>query len=318
MPVLVAAVFSALLLRKPNFTSAPVSVDLNVLKSRLDAVCQKFHGRIGYCVKDLESGETISIRGDERFPTASTIKTAVALEAIREIDEGKLKWTDKHTVPPMDGRQFSMWSYFFKDGTTLDVDGWVNLMLTVSDNTATMVLREWMTPDKVNHRLESLGLHNTKVLWDNYPPDEPDKIRLRSQFGLGMTTPKEMNTLIELLYRHKAASVAGCEKILRILSHQYWDDYSGISVPLDVKVASKSGAIDRSRSEVSLVFAEHPYILTIYTDSQKDQSWSPANEGGVTIRRMCSLIWNGLNPSRRYTPPKGFEQFLPTGGGMGD
>jgi len=286
------------------------------LKSRLDAVCQGFHGRIGYCVKLLDSGATIEYRGGERFPTASTIKTAVALEAVREVEEGKLNWTDKHAVPPMDGRQFSMWAYFFKDGTVLDVDGWVNLMLAVSDNTATMVLREWLKPDNVNARLAGLGFQNTKVLWDNFPPDEPDKIKLRSEFGLGMTTPVEMNRLVELLYRNKAASQAGCEKILRILSHQYWDDYSGVTAPIDVKVASKSGAIDRSRSEVALVFAPRPYILTIYTDNQKDQNWTPKNEGEVTLRKMCGMIWNGLNPKRPYTPPAGYEKFLPTGGGV--
>jgi len=316
--MLCAGICFAFLIPSFGIQSRSISPELSSLQRKLDTICQGFHGRMGYCVKTLDDGKLISNRGDQRFPTASTIKTAIALEAIREIEEGKLKWTDKHEVPPMDGRQFSMWSYFFKDGTKLDVDGWVNLMLTVSDNTATMVLREWLKPDNVNARLASLGLTNTKVLWDNFPSDEPDRIRLRGQFGLGMTTPIEMNRLIELLYRRRAASPAGCEKILRILGHQYWDDYSGITAPIDVKVASKSGAIDRSRSEVSIVFAPHPYILTIYTDNQKDQNWTPNNEGDVTIRKMCGVIWNSLNPGRPYTPPKGYEAFLPTGGGMGD
>ena len=293
-----------------------IQSELAHLQGQLDPICREFHGRIGYCVRDLESGESISSRGSERFPTASTIKTAVALEAIRQVEEGKVSWTDRTTVPPMDGRQFSMWSYFFKDNTVLDLDGWVNLMITVSDNTATMVLREWLKPDNVNARLESLGLHNTRVLWDNFPPDEPEKIKLRVQYGLGFTTPIEMNRLVELIYRHRAASNAGCDRLLRILSHQYWDDYSGVTTPIDVKVASKSGAIDRSRSEVAIVYASHPYILTIYTDNQRDQSWTPKNEGDVTIRKMCELIWNGLNPSRPYHPPLGFERFLPTGGGV--
>jgi beta-lactamase class A len=307
--------FSSLICASLLLNPAPTG-PLKSLRTRLDAICTSFHGRLGYCVKLLDSKESISNRGDERFPTASTIKTGVALEAICEIDEGKLKWTDKHPVPPMSGRQFSMWSYFFKDDTKVDVDGWTNLMLTVSDNTATMVLREWLKPDNVNARLANLGLPNTKVLWDFFPADEVEKVRLRGQFGLGVTTPKEMNRLIELIYRHKAASDAGCDKIIRILSHQYWDDYTDINAPLDVKVASKSGAIDRSRSEVALVFAEHPYILTIYTDSQKDQVWGPTNEGDVTIRKMCGLIWNALNPKRPYTPPIGFEKFMPTGGGV--
>ena len=298
-------------------TIAPAhSPFLKALKPKLDEICASFHGRIGYCVKLLDTNETIENRGSEVFPTASTIKTAIALEAVREIEEGKLNWTDKHAVPPQDGRQFSMWSYFFKDGTTLDVDGWVNLMLTVSDNTATMVLREWLKPDNVNARLHSLGFKDTKVLWDNFPPDEPEKIKLRAEWGLGMTTPLEMNKLWELIYRRKAASDAGCEKLMRILSHQYWDDYTGISAPIDVKVASKSGAIDRSRSECALVFSTHPYILTIYTDSQRDQKWTPTNEGDVTIRKLCGIVWNTLNPKRPYSPPAGYSKFMPTGGGV--
>ena len=292
------------------------SSKLPVLKQKLDQACLPFHGRIGYCVTDLKTHQQISLHGNDVFPTASTIKTAVALEAIRQVEEGKLSWSDKWTVPPMDGRQFSMWSYFFKGGTVLDLDGWVNLMITVSDNTATMVLREWLKPDNVNARLANLGLSHTKVLWDNFPPDEPEKVKLRAQFGLGMTTPVEMNRLIELIYTKKAASEAGSEKLLRILSHQYWDDYTGITTPVDIKVASKSGAIDRSRSEVALVFTNQPYILTIYTDDQKDQSWTNTNEGDVIIRKLCGLIWNGMNPNRPYSPPKGYEKFLPTGGGV--
>jgi beta-lactamase class A len=125
-----------------------------------------------------------------------------------------------------------------------------------------------------------------------------------------------MNRLIELIYRNRAASQAGCERILRILSHQYWDENAGITAPIDVKVCSKSGAIDRSRSEVALVFAEHPYILTIYTDNQKDQRWVPESEAEVAVRKMCGIIWNTLNPKRPYNPPVGYQKFLPTGGGI--
>src|SRR5579862_7599043 len=91
------------------FASGP---DLNALKRDLDAQCASFHGRIGYSVLDLTSGRRIENHADDRFPTASTIKVAVALEALREIDAGKLKWTDEKEVPDESGREASMWSYF--------------------------------------------------------------------------------------------------------------------------------------------------------------------------------------------------------------
>jgi beta-lactamase class A len=300
---------------------APVTlsqpVDLAPLKRRLDTLCARFEGRMGYSLVLLKDGRRISYRGDERFPTASTIKTAVALEAIRQVEDGKLKWTDKRPVPPEGGRETSMWSYYFKDGTVADLDGWVNLMVTVSDNTATILLREWLTPDSVNSRMESLGLKNTKVLWNGFPAGSSGS-RLRRQFGLGVTTPNEMATLLQMLYGRKAASSAGCEKLIRILSKQYWDDAIGATVPVDVRVASKSGAINRSRSDTAIVFSpSQPYVLTIYTDHQRDQRWTSENAGDRALVQVGSAVWNHLHPKRPYRLPDGYEKFAPTGGGIG-
>ncbi len=269
---------------------------------------------MGYCVVDLQSGKRIDFRGSEIFPTASTIKTSVALEVIRQVEEGKRKWTDKLEVPPTGRREESMWSYFFKDGTKLDFDGWVNLMVGVSDNTATWLLRDTLTCDAVNARMESLGLPNTKVL-GTFPPDRVREVRLRQKWGLGMTTPREMARLFELIAKYKAAEPGGCEKLLRILSKQYWDDMAIAAAPIEVKVCAKSGAITRSRSEVAVVYGTHPYILSIYTDDQKDKRWEWNNEGEETIRKMCRIIWATLDPRGPFTLPKGYEKFNPTGAG---
>jgi len=291
--------------------------NLSALKTRLDAACAPFRGRIGYSLTLLNTGKQINLRGNERFPTASTIKTALALEAIRQVDEGKLKWTDKRRVPPMEGRQASMWSYHFKEGTELDVDGWVNLTLTVSDNTATMLLRDWLSPESVNRRMEGMGLPNTKILWSNFAPNQPDLLKLRRTYGLGVTTPNEMNRLLVMLHQGRAASAAGSDRLIRILGKQYWDDAIGSSVPVDVRVASKSGAIDRSRSDTAIVYSRtQPYVLTIYTDAQKDQRWSSDNEGDLKLRELAFIVWNALHPQRPHKLPKNWERFAPTGGGV--
>jgi len=197
---------------------------------------------MGYSLKVLKSGQRIEYRGDERFPTASTIKTGVMVAAIQEVDEGKLRWTEQRPMPPPEQREASMWSFFLKEGTKLDLDGWVNLMITVSDNTALINVRNWIGTMEINRRLEALGLPNTKIL-GNAPPEATSVRRLRTMFGMGMTTPNEMNRLLELIYQRKAASPAGCDKMIRILSHDYWDDYIGITIPPEVKYANKVGAI---------------------------------------------------------------------------
>lgn len=293
----------------------PVDSSLRGIEPELDALASRFEGRLGYFALDLTSGQHIGHREMERFPSASTIKTAVMVEAMNQVDEGKIKWTDKQAVPTDPSRrEASMWAYFLKDNTKLDLDGFVNLMITVSDNTATIVTRDWLGGENVNARMAKLGLPNTKIL-GNLPKDQTELQRLRRMFGMGMTTPQEMVRLFKLIHLRKAASPAACDKMLRILGHQYWDDFIGSSVPPEVKFCSKSGAITRSRSDVAIVYAARPYILAIYTDSQKDRRWTEDNAGNLIIQRMSKLVYARMGGAP-YSLPPGSERFAPTGSGV--
>jgi beta-lactamase class A len=298
--------------------ASPATIDLPRLEKQLDTLCQRFRGRAGYYLKRLDTGQVIAHRADERFPTASTIKTAVALHVVREVEAGRRKWSDKIPLPPTDKRvpyDVSAWSYYLKDGTTLDLDGYVNLTLTVSDNLTTRVLREHFGTVAINQTLDAIGVPEMRLL-ASAPPEETRLRRLGGQFGMGMTTPRAMGALMEKIYRGQAAGPAGTEKMIRILSHAYWDDWIGASVPPGIVCASKSGAISRSRSDTAIVYAPRPYVLIIFTDNQKDRRWESDNEGDVLIRRVANLVWNALHPERPYEPPKGYERFLPTGGGV--
>lgn len=288
---------------------------LQELQSKLDAFCRGFQGEIGYCLKMLDSGESIAFNGDFVFPTASTIKTAIMVEAFNRIDEGTLDMKTKVQVPPLEQREPSMWAYFLRDGVELDIDGMVNLLITVSDNTATIMCRNFLGTMNINRRMESLGLPNTKIL-GNAPPEHPEIRELNKKYGMGMTTPREMNRLMELIYRHEAASPAACERMERILSHQYWDDAIGSSVPPRVQVASKSGALDDFRADAAIVYGRNPYVLTVYTHDFADRRWHWDNEGSAAIRWIARQVWRAVNPDEPYELPEGYEKFLPTGGGV--
>ena len=275
-----------------------------------------FHGNFGYCLRDLKTNKTVSENGNTIYPTASTIKTAVMVEAIDQVDEGKLKMTDHHPMPPKNMQEASMWCYFLVPGTEPDLDGYMNLMITVSDNTALITLRNWLTPQAVNARMMKLGLQNTKVL-RSYPGDPADLAALNKKWGMGMTTPNEMNKLFDLIATDKAASPAGCDKMLRILSHQYWDDVIGLSIPPTVRFASKSGAVDHSRSDNAIVFGPRPYILNLYTKDNLDASWGAHNEAETLLRNEAVLVWKMMEPRDPYQLPKGYRtKYMPTGGGV--
>ncbi len=285
------------------------------LKAKMDDVAKGFHGTLGYSLHFRGTpDERIDLNGDETFPTASTIKTAVMCEALHQVEQGKVKWYDQIEVQPlMDDRQEGGFAYHFKEGTKLSLCQWVHLMITVSDNTATMLLREHLGQKNVNDWLESKGFKVTRLL-NGKKCDELGLRPLQQKWGLGMTTPNEMVKLFELIVDKKAGSKASCERMLRILSNQYWDDAVLYSVPPDVHAGAKSGAINRSRSDVAVVNSPGgQYILAIYTKEQQDTSWSHNNEGDGAIRKLAEMVWTHYNPKHPWRCPEGMEKLLPGG-----
>lgn len=289
------------------------SVDVQALHKQCDSIAKSFRGRLGYRVETLDGEIAFGYRDEERFPSASTIKTVVMLEVVRQIEDGKLKWTDKLEVPPPRSGG-GLWTGYLKPGTQLNIEMLCHLMMSVSDNTATVMLSDRVGVTNIEKRMLGWGLNDTACTI-NVPQDHERLAYLRRTFAnMGVTSPSDMAKILKMIVSGKAASQAGCERIIRTMTHQYWDDFIASSVPPGVAVASKVGALNRSRSDTAIVFGEKPYILTVYTDNAKDRNWTNDNEGNVAIRKISSVVWNGLNPGRPYSPPTGAKLWYPTGG----
>ena len=285
---------------------------LAVLKSAMDSVAGGFGGTLGYSLHHRGRGERLALRADEPFPTASTIKTALMGAAMQQVDTGRLSWRDEFPAPPATApRQAGGYSFFFPPGTLLPLPQWLDLMITMSDNTATVVLREVIGQGNVNRWLASLGLTRTKLL--NGPQkEELGLLPLQQRYGLGMTTPAEMGRLLEMIADGEAASPAACDRMLRLLSHQYWDGAIAAEVPPSVQVAHKTGSIDGHRSDAAYVFAPSgEYVLSVYTKDQRDDRWTHDNEGLAAIRALSRLVWRHYHPQAGWTPPPGAAGFWP-------
>ena len=161
--------------------------------------------------------------------------------------------------------------------------------------------------------LEAHEFKNTRLL-NGKKCDELGLRPLQQKWGLGMTTPNDMVRLFELIVDGKAGSPASCDRMLRILTHQYWDDFILSQVPPTVHAAAKSGALDHCRSDVAVVDSPGgQYILAIFTKEQKDTSWAHTNEGDIAIRTLARMVWEHYNPDCPFRPPEGSEELLPGG-----
>ena len=293
----------------------PSAEDFARLQADMDAVAIGFESTLGYSL--LHRGQTprrIQRRGDDLFPSASTIKTAILCEALNQVTSGRLKWEGEIPVTPTVGpREEGGPAFHFKDDAHLPLAEWLHLMIALSDNTATIVLRNHLGQKNINDWLVGNGFQVTRIL-NGRDTDALGLRALQQRYGLGVTTPNEMTRLFALIADGKAGTPAACDRMLRTLSHQFWDDYSASQIPPTVRTATKTGAVDRSRSDVTLVNVPNgPYILAVYTREQKDTRWTGDNAGEVAIRALSRLVWRCYDQPASWSPPPGAEKLYPAG-----
>jgi len=88
--------------------------------------------------------------------------------------------------------------------------------------------------------------------------------------------------------------------MLRTLGRQYWDEVAISQIPPNIFVASKNGSLDQNRNEILYVNAPNPYIFSIFTKNNKDQSWEYNNEAWVLTRKLSALLFRYFNPEIHY------------------
>lgn len=264
------------------------------LRAKLQEAVSGFNGNIGIYVKNLRTGKTVSINADTIFPTASIVKVPILLGIMDKIQRGELQYDSSLTYKDSLLYEGSDILGSFKSGEKILLKKVILLMLTTSDNTASLWLQSLAGKGtRINEILESLGLKSTRV-----NSRTPGRENNRTQYGWGQTTPAEMGTIFEKIYRNEIFSAAACERMMRCLGRNYWDEDEAISqIPPTIEVFSKNGCVNASRSEVLLVNAPHnPYIFCIFTKNNKDISWTHENEAWAMARKVSKLLWEYFEP----------------------
>lgn len=269
------------------------------LQERLEALVNAFDGEVGLYVRHLPSGREAAIRADSLFPTASMIKVPILIKVFDLIEQGKLDldqklvYRDSLLYPGQDILGA------FKDGEEIALSKVIMLMITTSDNTASLWLQALCgTGTEINEWLSTHGFDHTRV--NSRTPGRHTDWEL---YGWGQTTPYEMAKLLVRIRANEVVSPAASEEMYRILTRIYWNDEALSQIPPYIQAASKQGAVSQSRSEVVLVNAPGgDYVFSVITNHQTDQSWDSDNAGYVLLRQVSRLLWNYFEPDSGWTP----------------
>jgi len=270
----------------------------NRLNKKLTEYLKDFNGEIGVYVKNLRTGKIVSINADSVFPTASIVKVPILIGIVDKIQKGELAYDSSLIYKDSLLYEGEDILGSFKTGEKILLKKVIMLMLTTSDNTASLWLQSIAGKGmRINEILDSLGFKNTRV-----NSRTTGRENNRTQYGWGQTTPGEMGSLFEKIYLNKIFSPEACDRMMRCLGRNYWDVDEAISqIPPYIEVFSKNGCVDASRSEVLLVNAPHsPYIFSVFTKNNKDQRWTHDNEAWALIRKISKLLWEYFEPRDKW------------------
>lgn len=157
----------------------------NKLLSKLTEALQGFNGDVGVYVKELKTGKIVAINADTVFPTASIVKVPILVGVMDKIEKKELSYDSAHVYKDSLLYAGSDILGSFKDGEKILLKKVIMLMLTTSDNTASLWLQKLAgTGARINEILEALGFAGTRI-----NSRTPGREQNRSIYGWGQTTP---------------------------------------------------------------------------------------------------------------------------------
>jgi len=237
-------------------------MQISLLWQRLDQQLQQqialFPGVAGIAVKDLTDGNTISLNADEVFPTASTIKIHILLQLLVRAAAGDVDLEQRILVDPAQLVLGSGVLSYLDGPVELTLRNIANLMIMVSDNTATNICLEHAGLDATNLLLRQMNLTQTVVR--RKMMDHLAAVREQEN----VSTPAELVAILEALYNGKPEPgvAEACLTILKKPKQGFIDK----ALPENVACANKPGWVDRAMCDGGLVYlSRRPYIVAIMT-----------------------------------------------------
>lgn len=257
------------------------------LRTEVARLARITDGIVGVSALHIESNRRFAFHGDDRFPMASAFKIPIAVQLLARVDRGEISLDQMVTIEPHDLHPGSgtLSSLFTKPGVALSVRNLLELMLLISDNSATdIMLRLAGGPEQVTAKMRELGISGISVnrptvnliadwigatvpaekdstpggwgkVFDAVPPEQRKQAADRfNQDERDTSQPNAMAGLLEKIYHRELHKPETAALLLDILYRCRTGDarIKGL-LPPGTEVAHKTGTIGGTVNDVGIV-----------------------------------------------------------------
>ena len=191
--------FKAILLSLLAFSAQPAlaasSPNLLSLEQQLASMVSGKSADVGIAALDLNTGETVSIKGNTPFPMASTVKVAVAALYLAQVDHGRRSLDD--TINGISARTLMARMLIHSDNRATDI--------LLKDLGGPSALHDWLqqsgvTGLRVDRTIAQL-LSDKRDLWDRRDSSTPTAMvdLLKRIYRAELIKPQSRNYLLDLM-----------------------------------------------------------------------------------------------------------------------
>ncbi|MDQ4043772.1 MAG: class A beta-lactamase-related serine hydrolase, partial [Actinomycetota bacterium] len=196
----------------PEDESERVEEGLEEARREIEKYASRYEGTAGVYVQDLNGRWGYGVNPDETFFGASVMKIPLMVAVFRKIDEGEFSLNDSFETESEDWAGGAGWLQWQEAGTSHTVEDYLWMTMTQSDNVATnALLRLVGGPEYVNEVTRSLGAVDT-VLYQKVTSERAAVPALDNR-----TTPRDMATILAIVYAEEAASPESSRKMVGIM-----------------------------------------------------------------------------------------------------
>ena len=279
------------------------------LRSQIEAITRGIVGEVGVAAKHIETGEELYVNGDTYFPMASVFKVPIFVEVMAQVKEGRFALDNEVSIDKADQHLGSGYlSDLDAPGIKLSIKNLINLMMMISDNSATDILLTKVGAENVNARLRSYGLEKITVdrtcqhlimdaigldyeKYKGLPLDGVIKAYRKerkenpeafeqasavfSQVIKDQSSPKAMNRLLEMIFKKEILDEESCDTIISLmLKCQTGKRRLKGDLPGYVQVAHKTGTIGGTVNNAGIIYLPDNLghvVITVFTkDTERE------------------------------------------------
>lgn len=254
-------------------------MSLEATASEIERIAGAMGGVVGVSATHFASKRHLGVHEDELFPTASVIKLPLLVTLYEDAQRGRIDLAER-IVYREDSRVAGSGVLQYLDaGLAPTLRDLAVLMMTVSDNTATDLLLDRVTKERVEGTMARYGLRSIRIPFDiremlmelvdldHRQPGGYEELRRRLQLSVGSggrsmlpeqadrATPADLCRLLELIGTNAILGEAGCDAVVELMKRiQSGTRIPGL-LPKGTVVAHKTGSYRRLRNDIGIVYA---------------------------------------------------------------